>query len=114
MSPYVRQRAYSLTIFDGGRRRSGSLRMGIGPGVACQSANGCERLPQDSICAQAHIGVILCRVAFRRESIIVFLTARSKYALIFPLAHMLHFCITAEAIQIMGEALIVRFVSASR
>ena len=44
--------------------------MGIVTGVACQGAKGSERLPQDSICAQAHIGVILCRVAFWRESII--------------------------------------------
>jgi hypothetical protein len=44
--------------------------MGIVTGVACQGANGRERLPQDSICAQAHTVVILCRVAFWRESII--------------------------------------------
>jgi hypothetical protein len=29
--------------------------MGIVTGVVCQDANGRERLPQDSICAQAHI-----------------------------------------------------------
>jgi len=39
-------------------------------GVGCQGAKGRERLPQDSIYAQAHIGVVLCRVAFWRESII--------------------------------------------
>jgi hypothetical protein len=44
--------------------------MGMVTGVACQGANGRERLPQDSICAQAHIGVILCRVAFWLESVI--------------------------------------------
>jgi hypothetical protein len=44
--------------------------MVIVTGVGCQGANGRERLPQDSICAQAHTVVILCRVAFRRESII--------------------------------------------
>jgi hypothetical protein len=44
--------------------------MGMVTGVACQDANGRERLPQDSICAQSHIGVMLCRVAFRRKSII--------------------------------------------
>jgi hypothetical protein len=44
--------------------------MGLVTGVACQGANGRERLPQDSLCAQARVGVILCRVAFWRESII--------------------------------------------
>jgi len=39
-------------------------------GVTCQAANGRERLPQDSICAQAHIWVILCRAAFQREPFI--------------------------------------------
>ena len=29
--------------------------MGIVTGVACQGANGRERLPQDSICEQARI-----------------------------------------------------------
>ena len=42
--------------------------MGMVTDVACQGANVRERLPQDSICAQAHIWVILCRVAFWRES----------------------------------------------
>ena len=45
------------------------LRMGMVTGVTCQAANGRERLPQDSICEQAHIWVILCRVAFWRESL---------------------------------------------
>ena len=44
--------------------------MGMVTRVACQGANGRERLPQDSLCAQARVGVILCRVAFWRESII--------------------------------------------
>jgi hypothetical protein len=43
--------------------------MGMVTGVTCQAANGRERLPQDSICAQVHIWVILCRVAFWRESL---------------------------------------------
>jgi hypothetical protein len=39
-------------------------------GVACQVANIRERLPQDSICAQARIGIILRRVVLWRESTI--------------------------------------------
>jgi hypothetical protein len=46
--------------------------MGMVTGVAFQGANGRERMPQDSICAQAHTGVILCRVAFWRESTVVY------------------------------------------
>jgi hypothetical protein len=60
--------------------------MGMVTGVACQGANGRERPPQDSINAQAHIGVILCRGAFRRQSFIIRHQDRADYPLLAPSA----------------------------